>query len=646
MNDLTDFMKQHIEESSIDAFHMFEPWDVLKREQNMIDTASEDDVNLYTPDNLRLYGEDPHPFQTGFMTNDSTIAVLFAGNRVGKSYCAIIDMIIKATGELPYAYRYAEGYQTTIKRTISEENVIRWGRCDVETGAVIDHDEKIDPDGSWDCGCIVGVGVYPKNLIIPTTTTKPKVIWICTKKQAWDEMWFPKLKEVIPKYMLDTSKGADGFSEKKRHIYLTGGFELHGLTYDQGAMSFEAVEVPYLYMDEEAPMVVYSAALMHCTRMRIMETPYKGVTWTYDMLLLRSMEEGSSIDVFHATQYDSPYITYDWIEARKPNIKRWEVKARVYGIHSDQEGRPYYEEYMSILRRWSTNMVNKASYVTFKPLQPFTDYRDICDIRMGLETAVVDDVRGVWNMYEQCEPATSYWLSADTAEGAEEDEQAAADRNSGIVFRAPRGEENPTFPIMVAACRSTDTTINFARSCAYAAVYYNNALMAPEVRGETAGVFKTEIREYPYMYHMTVTNNKTHKPQSKVGYITSSGTRNQLFDLPADMLAEYATEENSKIPYLPLVKEMMSCLVGKKGRPDHPRKGTTDSLIAFGVGIYVYQVDTNQIRNNRRAQRQTNEDKRSWYEGRGTAASKRSGKTVFKGIRNGPRQFRRHLIVR
>lgn len=628
-DEISGFMTDHISESSTDDFHLFEPWDVEARPDWMLKQALEDDVMLDSPDNQLLYGVDPHPFQTGFMTCDDTIGVLFAGNRVGKSYCAIIDIIIKATGEMPYAYRYPQGFKTDVKRNISEDNVNRWGRFTLE-GTFLDHDFSVEEDGTWDCGYVTGVGHYPKELVIPAKTTKPKVIWVCTKKQAWDEMWWPKFHEVIPSYMLDTSKGVDGFSEKKRHIYLNGGFEIHGLTYDQGAMSFEAVEVPYLFMDEEAPMAVYAAALTHCTKMRIMETPYKGVTWTYDMLLLRSMEADSSIRVFHATMYDSPYVSREWIEERRPNIKRWEVKARVWGFHSDQAGRPYYETHMQTLQRWATHRVNKATYVEFEPLQGFTTYFDLCDQTIGLRSVPTDAERGQWNMYEPVERGEAYWLTADTAEGSEEDEQAAADRNAGFIFRKPNEKENPLFPVMVAACRSTDSTINFARSCAYAAVYYNNALIAPEVRGETGGVFKTELKEYPYMYRMTVINNKTNRPSKKIGFITTSGTRPIIFDGPADYLAEFDKEENSMISYMPLLKELMNCLVGKKGRPDHPRNGTTDSIVAFGIGLYIYAVDNTQIRNNKTTQDELNESKQAWYEGRGVPTKDQKAKAVFR----------------
>lgn len=630
--DIGTFLDQHINESSTDDFHLFEPWDVEERPDWLIREAKSDDVDLNTPENIKLYGGDPHPFQTGFMTDTGTIAVLFAGNRVGKSYCAIIDMVIKATGELPYAFRYPKGVKTVIKRKVNDANIRRWGRHDAETDEIIDHDIDATRDDTWDCGFVTGVGIYPSTSFIKSDTTQPKVIWVGTKKQAWEEFWWPKFKEIIPKYMLDTTRGTDGLNQKQKHIYLTGGYEIHGLTYDQGAMSFEAVEVPYAYMDEEAPMAVYAALLLHCTKLRIMETPYKGVTWTYDMLLLRAMDDNSAVTVYHATQYDSPYVTEQWVKDRKDNIKRWEVKARIYGIHSDQAGRPYYEERLPLLRKWCTSMVNKASYVEFVPTQAFDTYRDLCNTQVNARTVLTDQERGQWHLYEKCDPNTAYWIGIDTAEGSEEDEQAAADRNAAKVFRAPRANENPNFPVLVAACRSTDTTINFARTCVYAAVYYNNALLAPEVRGETGGVFKTEVRDYPYIYQMTVTNNKTNRPSKKIGYITSAGTRQQLFDMLGDFLSEFDQAEIPAIPYLPLIKEIMACLVGKKGRPDHPRNGTSDSIISFGIGLYVFQIDNTQIKNNKRTQQEMEQSRTDWYEARGVG-SQRNKRIVFKGRR-------------
>jgi hypothetical protein len=628
--ELSDFMQEHVDGAATDPFHMFEPWDVVERPQWLIDQSIEDDADLHAKEHVKMYGTDPHPFQTGFMTDKGTIAVAFAGNRVGKSYCALINMLIQTTGELPYCFRYDVGEDTGVPRVIDDDNIQRWGRYCKQTGKFLDKDTKAVRDGTWDCGNVTGVGKYPTDMIV-SPSAKLKTIWVCTKKQAWEEMWWKQFKAVVPKYMLDTKRGIDGFNEKKRHVYLNGGYEIHGLTYDQGAMSFEAVEVPYLYMDEEAPQAVYAAALYHCTRMRIIETPYKGVTWTYDMLLLRSMEEDSGITVYHASQFDSPYLTKEWIRERRNNVKRWEMKARLYGFHSDQAGRPFYEEYMQTLRAWSTNLANTAEYVNFLPTVHCDDYRSLCQTRMQITPAQPEE-RGEWHMYEKAEPDTAYWLTADTAEGNEDDEQAAADRNSAIVWRAPRKNENPLFPVMVAACRSTRETIYFARSCVYACIYYNCALLAPEIKGETGGSFKTEVREYPYLYTMTVVNDKTNRPQKKIGYITTGKTRQQIFDLAGDFLAEFKEDVEPKIPYLPLIKELMACVVGKKGRPDHTRKGTTDTLIAFGVGIYVYQVDRNQIRNNRFTQQQLDSKKKDWYDQRGLDGNKKK-KAVFSGRR-------------
>ena len=367
-----------------------------------------------------------------------------------------------------------------------------------------------------------------------------------------------------------------------------------------------------------------------------METPYKGVTWTYDMLLLESLEEGSSVNIYHATQFDSPYLAKEWIDKRRRSVKRWEMKARLYGIHSDQEGKPYYEDHMELLVNWSTRITKGFPIVQFTPTNDTNDYRELCKYPVTVAIKQKDDERNTWIQYEKVDRNTAYFLTADTAEGCEDDEQQAADRNCGFVFRKPSSDRNedPRFPVMVAACRSTRETMYFARNCIYAAIYYNCCLLAPEIRGESAGVFKNEVHTYPHLYTMTVMNDRINKPTRKVGYVTSVATRQAIFDGPADFLATFEDATVPKIQYKPLIKELMSCIVGKKGRPDHPKKGTTDSIVAFGIGIYVWQFDELQIKNNRFESSAHDSKLEDWYaKRRNERLDKNNGKRVFKGRR-------------
>ena len=50
---------------------------------------------------------------------------------------------------------------------------------------------------------------------------------------------------------------------------------------------------------------------------------------------------------------------------------------------------------------------------------------------------------------------------------------------------------------------------------------------------------------------------------------------------------------------------MSECIVSKQGRPDHPRGSNNDSLVAFGIGLWVKANAVDQCRNNRRGKAET-----------------------------------------
>ena len=96
---------------------------------------------------------------------------------------------------------------------------------------------------------------------------------------------------------------------------------------------------------------------------------------------------------------------------------------------------------------------------------------------------------------------------------------------------------------------------------------------------------------------MAVMNDKTKKPTEKIGFTTSVRTRIMLFDLVGNWIKEYEDLPHYGINHLYTLKEIAGCVVGKKGRPDHPRGGSTDCIIAFGIGLYVLQKEREQIQN-------------------------------------------------
>jgi hypothetical protein len=110
-------------------------------------------------------------------------------------------------------------------------------------------------------------------------------------------------------------------------------------------------------------------------------------------------------------------------------------------------------------------------------------------------------------------------------------------------------------------------------------------------------VFVTTIASYPFLYRHVSTNQKTGKLQDKLGFDTKNPTRKYAFDLVGTWI--YNHVEASKIYHYELLKEISECVIGKGGRPDHPDRGSTDCIMAFGISEYVYALARNQIRNNR-----------------------------------------------
>jgi len=110
-------------------------------------------------------------------------------------------------------------------------------------------------------------------------------------------------------------------------------------------------------------------------------------------------------------------------------------------------------------------------------------------------------------------------------------------------------------------------------------------------------VFVTTIGGYPFIYRHISTNDRTRRLQEKFGFDTKNATRKYAFDLVGTWIYDHMNV--SKIYHYQLLKEISECVTGKGGRPDHPERGSTDCIMAFGISEYVYALAKSQIRNNR-----------------------------------------------
>ena len=590
------------EECERHEFYMYEPWDVEKRDEWTLKRAIRDGVDLYSPDFVKHVGVDPHPFQAGFALSGAFMDILIAGSQVGKSRAILQDAVTALTGEIPFAMRYEKGVDTKVKRKISSANILRWGRFDSSSGKFLDHDINAPRPTSWkewDCGNIIGVGLYPQHKIADLGDQ----VWIGTFMKSMETMWWPRLTDpkqsLIPPHLIDSSKTA--ISKQERTIRLTRG-DLLVITFESGYQRFEARKVKRICLDEEPPdEKVVQAAIQHCEFLSIAMTPYNGITYMKKMIFPDT--PSPELKVFHASQYDSPYQSRAEIEMKRNKMKPWDINARVWGIFAEQVGKPYFEDQYGKIHLWIQRCISRPKLVAFRPEISYDGIVSrtegsvgLMDVKVLVDPKPQEDRQFVWRMYEDRLPGTPYILCADPSEGAKNPDDAA-DFCAAVIMRAPKGKEKK--PIIVCTIRSTIETIPFSRICSYALRYYNNALLVAETaRAACNGIFGNELKDYPYWYKMTTVQDKTGKSREQNGFNPSSTSRPMIYSYIGDWISEFGEDDYPFIPDEDILRELCAMIVGKNGRPDHPKNGSLDSVTCLGIGCYVFRNSANQIRFN------------------------------------------------
>lgn len=586
------FEKHGQVDREVNLFSGFEPWRVEERSDELINYAKSWNVDLE---------KQSKPFQDGAMLCEKFLTLQQGGNQIGKSYPTLARTAIEMTGELPICYKYELGVDTGIERSIYKMNIQRFGRRDIQDGQIIDYNWMAQRDGTWNCGNIIGAGFFPPHMIPP----RGSKVWICTFKQALEEMWWPDFQAFIPKHLLDTKRGTNGFSNNPRRIHFLGG-EVSFITYEQGFDRTEAKKVHRINLDEEPPdRRFYLGCIEHAEYMSMMFTPIRGLSWSFkDIFVPASTGSDANIALFHATQFDCPWRDPDQIKKKIGLLKPWEVEARVFGQYSEQRGKPYFDR--EKINRWIRRWIPRGQVQTIEANAPWVDISQLMLTEVHTKSATLDEHEkelDTWEVYEDPQENCAYWVSVDTSQGEIEgiSSDDVLDRNIAYMFRPPSpeyGDPNTREdPVVVASCRSKRKVIPFARNVITACRYYNNALLASETKGETGAVLMASLFDYPFWYKMAVVNQQSRQVVNKLGFLTSKTHRQQLFDYVGDWI-DRRTGNTSDIFHLPLLKELAAAVVGKGGRCDHTTTGTLDCGMAFGIGLWVYNHARLQIRDN------------------------------------------------
>jgi len=567
--------------SKYSDFDLFEPFDIPPREQWLLDIAKKYDVELKAEGNC---------FQTGLLmdcTETPGYTLSIAGSQTGKSRALLIEAIIMCTGCIPLSMRYDKGFDTGIPRKVTKENIKRFG---------------VQPDGT--CGNVIGVGKYPVEKIPPPNSGAQ--VWIASYAEVKHKMWETRLRELIPKNFLVDTRNTGGWSFVRQMFTFTTGAQIRLITYEQKYKKTEGEMAWMIILDEEPPVRDYFiSATEHCKYLRLCFSPINGLNWSYhDSYLPAIQNKNELVKIFSCTQFDSPFQDRVRVEAKLKTYKDYEVKTRIFGRFSEMSGKPYYT--YEITQQHLKRYVPRHTLMKFMPMSKPETVKEMLDIKVRMEPAegLSEDV---WEIYEKYSESDAYWLSADVAKG-DENPDLAGNTSVAYVRRLPRMDEKE--PVMVAALQSRLRNVEFAWNCLYAVVFYNMALMAPETGISADGaVFLTTVLGYPYIYKHTSTNFQTKMLQSRLGFDSKAGTRKIITDLVGTWV--YSHLDNSKIYHYPLLKEIAEAVCGKEGRMDHPERGSTDAIIAFGISEYVFSFAKNQIRNNRQP------DKDEQYVGQG-----------------------------
>lgn len=587
------------EDQEVTEYLGYEPFDIVKRPDYIIQQMISDNVDIYHDAVVDVIGRDPHPFQTGYLLSTKPHRVLIAGSRIGKSINALMDAIIMASRIVPYSLRVPKGVDTGIKRPVTADNIIRFGRRDSINGNFIDHNVDARRDPSWDCGTIIGVGVYPTKKFCPPGGQ----IWIGSTAQALLKFWWPRVfrgaQMVIPPEAIDTSKSADGYNKQNNITHFHNDINMFFTSYESQYDKFEAEEAHAVILDEEPQSEkVLPAAASHAVYLSIVMTPYRGITYSEDFIFNKNPDQRP--EVFHCCAYDSPYRPIEKINSDRKTMKPWEIKARIWGLFSEITGVPYFNREKLMMWMDEVTKINDdrkiVRYARMLPQQEYENIEDLANIQVKIELIDEWNELDTWRIFELPIAGVGYVCGVDVAEGAE-DPEGAADRQAACILRKPIIGSGETKPVVVATLRSTLMVEPFANIVIQGCSYYNNAVLAPETEhGFHNGAFMFTVTKYPYFFTMMTINDKTRRPKKTKGFVPSHKSREILFKI-----IEKQVTDNDTCPYkdIDLVRELTMAVVGKNGRCDHTKKGSLDTTVAYGITYYVYETAPEQIKNNK-----------------------------------------------
>lgn len=602
-----------------DPYLYWEPWDCDLPSPEVFKKAEEDGVDLVSDECIELAGQYPRPFQTDHVLSTKKISIIQAGSQSGKTIANMVILCCMVSRTPPYSLRYDKGVDTGIRRAVSEWNIRRFGRRDVKSGRILDHDHKAKADGTWDCGNIIGAGKFPEELYAPSGSA----IWIGTLAKAVLDTWWPALagtssQRFFPMEIIDTSRGNGGYNIGNKVVHCVNDIDIAIKSYELGHTKFESKRAWALFYDEEPPeKQIYISGSQHAVYQRFSFTPLRGITWSKE-LFFACIDKDSTVrkngllrkdfDYFYASQYDSPYQDKQVVEQNRRGLQPWDRRSRVWGQYSEFDGQPFFDR--SKLQEWRRKYLHPYKTVEFQAERSYHGIRGspmmglpgIMGVRVQPVETDADSMRGAWRMYETVRKGVGYLATFDAAEGAINPEEVQ-DKSFGLITRAPLPEEVESFgrPVVVAACRSSLPTIRFAESGLPVLRYYNNALLAAERgHGKDNEAFGRTLDEWPYWYYYMAQSGATGRLRPKKGFDTTTKSRTMMMDFLREWIESVDREDDPGIRDELIYGELSAAIIKetaakKLKRCDHPTTGSLDGVICLGIATYILHETPNLV---------------------------------------------------
>jgi len=181
----------------------------------------------------------------------------------------------------------------------------------------------------------------------------------------------------------------------------------------------------------------------------------------------------------------------------------------------------------------------------------------------------VDDINGYIKIYEDVKRGHPYVLAGDTAEDGN-------DNFAGQVIDNATGKQ-------VAVLKHKFDEDMYAKQMYCLGIYYNAALLGPEINFSTYPIKKLEEFKYPNLYIREKEDDYTHNKVKSYGFKTTSLTRPIIIAELVVIFRDHIDSINDK----DTLEEALTFIRNEKGRPEAQYGAHDDLIMALAIAYYI-----------------------------------------------------------